>query len=228
MTAYGVLMAIEAAVERGAGADGPCGSQGRRAGSRQCRRPLCGYLRERGARLTVADPDPARAARAKDEHGAEVVDQDAIYDQEVDLFAPCALGAVLNDRTIPRLRCRLVCGGANNQLAAATHDDALAARGITFLPDYLANAGGVIDFYQEFDRRPPRGRAGVGGAHSRHHDRRATARGDVGRDAVPGGGPDRAGTAPGCAGKAPRDLTDGYTKSSIRIGSSRMRLPVAW
>ena len=67
----------------------------------------------------------------------------------VDVFVPAALGAVLNDATIPGLRCRVVCGGANNQLAEARHDAALAVRGIVFVPDYLANAGGVIDFHQE-------------------------------------------------------------------------------
>ena len=69
--------------------------------------------------------------------------------QHVDVFAPAALGAVLNDATIPCLCCRVVCGGANNQLAEARHDTALAVRGIVFVPDYLANAGGVIDFHQE-------------------------------------------------------------------------------
>ena len=64
------------------------------------------------------------------------------------MFVPAALGAVLNDTTIPGLRCRVVCGGANNQLAEARHDAALAVRGIVFVPDYLANAG-VIDFHQE-------------------------------------------------------------------------------
>src|SRR5271163_734433 len=71
------------------------------------------------------------------------------HTQNVDVFAPAALGAVLNDATIPCLRCRIVCGGANNQLAEVRYDAALAARGIVFVPDYLANAGGVIDFHQE-------------------------------------------------------------------------------
>jgi leucine dehydrogenase len=80
---------------------------------------------------------------------------DEIYAQPVDVFAPAALAGVLNDATISRLRCRIVCGGANNQLAEARHDAALAARGIVFVPDYLANAGGVIDFHQEtVDDRP--------------------------------------------------------------------------
>ena len=112
--------------------------------------PLCSYLHERGApRWSLADVDPARTAAAAAELRAEVAAPEAIYEQAVDVFAPCALGAVLNDRTIPRLRVRLVCGGANNQLAEARHDAMLAARGIAFVPDYLANAGGVIDFYQE-------------------------------------------------------------------------------
>ena len=72
-----------------------------------------------------------------------------IHTRHVDVFAPAALDAVLNDATIPGLRCRVVRGGANNQLAAARHDAALAVRGIVFVPDYLANAGGVIDFHQE-------------------------------------------------------------------------------
>ncbi|MCC2664237.1 MAG: Glu/Leu/Phe/Val dehydrogenase dimerization region, partial [Geminicoccaceae bacterium] len=63
--------------------------------------------------------------------------------------APCALGAVLNDRTIPRLKARIVCGGANNQLAEPRHARELAGRGVLYVPDYLANAGGVIDFHQE-------------------------------------------------------------------------------
>ena len=160
MTAYGVLMAIEAAVEQ------VLGGRTSRASGSPCRVSAMSACRSAATCGSAApgspSPTPTRhePAQAEGEHGAELVDPDAIYDQEVDLFAPCALGAVLNDRTIPRLRCRLVCGGANNQLAAAAHDDALAARGITFVPDYLANAGGVIDFYQEVDRRPPRGRAG--------------------------------------------------------------------
>jgi glutamate dehydrogenase/leucine dehydrogenase len=65
------------------------------------------------------------------------------------VFAPCALGAVLNDRTIALLGARIVCGGANNQLAAGRHAALLAERGILFVPDYIASAGGVIDFHQE-------------------------------------------------------------------------------
>ena len=149
VTAYGVLMAIEAAVHHYYQRDELSGLKFAVQGLGNVGFPLCRSLRERGAELVVSDVDPARAAQAADELGAEVVGPEAIYDQKVDVFAPCALGAVLNDRTIPRLTVRLVVGGANNQLAGPLHDAALAARGIAFVPDYLANAGGVIDFHQE-------------------------------------------------------------------------------
>ncbi len=111
--------------------------------------PLCRFLHERGAGLVVSDLDPARVKQAADEFGAMSAPAEAIYDAPADIFSPCALGGVLNDGTIPRLKAKLVCGGANNQLAAARHGPALAARGVCYLPDYLANAGGVIDFHQE-------------------------------------------------------------------------------
>ena len=111
--------------------------------------PLSGYLAAAGATLVVSDLDLDRCEQAAIAYGATVVEPEAIYTQHVDVFAPAALGGVLNDATIPHLRCRIVCGGANNQLAEARHDAALAARGILFVPDYLSNAGGVIDFHQE-------------------------------------------------------------------------------
>jgi leucine dehydrogenase len=155
VTAYGVLMAITAAVGRVLERTDLQGLRVAVQGLGNVGLSLCGYLYERGAKLTVADPDAARAAKAASEYEAKIVEPDAIYEQSVDLLAPCALGGVLNDRTIPRLRCQLICGGANNQLALPVHDAALAARGIIFVPDYLANAGGVIDFYQEsIDDRP--------------------------------------------------------------------------
>jgi leucine dehydrogenase len=102
-----------------------------------------------GAALVVSDLDGNRCAQAAATYGATLAAPEEIHAQHVDVFAPAALGAVLNDATIPCLRCRVVCGGANNQLAEARLDAALAVRGIVFVPDYLANAGGVIDFHQE-------------------------------------------------------------------------------
>jgi leucine dehydrogenase len=155
VTAYGVLMAIEAAAERLLGRSDLAGLEVAVQGLGNVGYPLCGYLHERGVRLVVTDVDPARVARTREAFAAEAVAPDAIYDQSVDLFAPCALGAVLNGGTIPRLRAKIVCGGANNQLARAEDHALLAGRGIVFVPDYLANAGGVIDFHQEaVDDRP--------------------------------------------------------------------------
>lgn len=155
VTAYGVLMAIGAAVEHRLGATGLAGLRVAVQGLGNVGFPLCGYLHEEGAELVVTDLDPVRVARAASAFGAAGVAPEAIYEQAVDVFAPCALGGVLNDDTIPRLRATIVCGGANNQLALGRHDSALAARGILYVPDYVANAGGVIDFHQEqVDDRP--------------------------------------------------------------------------
>jgi leucine dehydrogenase len=107
---------------------------------------LVRYLTERGAQVTVADVDGSRVDRMVDEYGAGAVAPDGIYDVDCDVFAPCALGGVLNDETIPRLECAVVCGAANNQLAdEARHGRMLHEAGILYAPDYLANAGRTID-----------------------------------------------------------------------------------
>lgn len=149
VTAYGVFQALRAAVEHAGGRHELEGLRVAVQGLGNVGMPLCRYLHQAGAALVVTDLDAGRIAEAERVFKASAVDLDAIYAQPVDVFAPCALGAVLDDRTIPLLRARIVCGGANNQLAKARHGAALAARGILFVPDYIANAGGVIDFHQE-------------------------------------------------------------------------------
>ena len=118
---------------------------------------LCRYLHEEGARLWVADIESQRAERAAGEFGARVVDPDQLLEVECDIFSPNALGAVLDDATIPRLRCRAVAGSANNQLADdPRHAAMLDARGILYAPDYVINAGGLIQACDElrgFDRQ---------------------------------------------------------------------------
>jgi leucine dehydrogenase len=106
---------------------------------------LARELKEAGARLIITDVDEAKARRVAEELGAEYVKPAEIYDARSDIFAPCALGGILNDETIPRLSCEIVAGAANNQLLEARHADALASRGILYAPDYVANAGGVIN-----------------------------------------------------------------------------------
>ena len=126
--------------------------------------PLCDCLHRHGARLIVTDIDIHRVASAVRQFGAIAVSIDDIYDQEAEVFAPCALGSVLNDATVPRLRAKIICGGANNQLAEPGHGAMLAERRITYIPDYLANAGGVIDYHQEgIDDSPSAVMAAVAG-----------------------------------------------------------------
>ena len=110
---------------------------------------LARRLREAGARLTVADMDADLVGRARGELEAEVVAPEAIYDVACDVFSPNAAGQVLNEATIPRLRCRAVVGAANQQLGAAADGDALQARGIVYAPDYVVGAGGLVSILWE-------------------------------------------------------------------------------
>ncbi|MGI8479124.1 MAG: Glu/Leu/Phe/Val dehydrogenase dimerization domain-containing protein [Gaiellaceae bacterium] len=107
---------------------------------------LAAHLAEAGARVVATDVNNERVTHAVDELGVEVASTDGIYDVECDVFAPCALGGVLNDETIPRLRCILVAGAANNQLLdERRHGEMLRDRAILYVPDYVINAGGVIN-----------------------------------------------------------------------------------
>ena len=110
---------------------------------------LCKELHEAGARLTIADVDEQKLARVREELGAQVAKVTEIHRSECDVYAPCALGGELNDATVPELRCSVVAGAANNQLAESRHGDALQERGILYAPDYAINAGGLINVAQE-------------------------------------------------------------------------------
>jgi leucine dehydrogenase len=110
---------------------------------------LAKQLAAAGARLSVADVDLGRVERACAELGAAAVDAEAIYDLGADVFSPNAAGGVLSDATLPRLRCRAIVGGANDQLAEPRQGDALHERGILFAPDYVVNAGGLLSLLFE-------------------------------------------------------------------------------
>ena len=112
---------------------------------------LCRLLHEEGASLIVTDVDAAAVERAVREFGAKAVELDEILTIPCDIFAPCALGAVLNDATIPELRCSIVAGSANNVLAESHHGEALSERGILYAPDYVINAGGLINVADELE-----------------------------------------------------------------------------
>jgi leucine dehydrogenase len=108
---------------------------------------LARILRQEGAELIAADIREELTNKIASELGAKVVSPEEIYSVECDVFAPCALGAIINDETIPQLRCRVVAGSANNQLKENAHGDELHRRGILYAPDYAINAGGLISAY---------------------------------------------------------------------------------
>ena len=113
---------------------------------------LCRMLHDAGARLIVADMDRARAESAAHDFDASLIDPREIHAARADIFAPCAIGGILDSKNIPRLRARMVAGAANNQLATTADADALHARAILYLPDYVANGGGIINAAAEILR----------------------------------------------------------------------------
>ncbi|MCC6877130.1 MAG: amino acid dehydrogenase [Sandaracinaceae bacterium] len=148
-TALGVRRGIEACVRFALGRDTLDGIHVAVQGIGHVGYHLCRELHALGAKLTVADVDPLKSERAQREFGATIVPLDAIFAVPCDVFAPCALGSALNDQTIPRLKCKIVAGAANNQLAEPRNGDDLMQRGILYAPDYAINAGGLINVAEE-------------------------------------------------------------------------------
>ena len=155
VTAYGVYHGIKAAAMRTWGSPDLEGHSVAIQGTGSVGTHLARNLAAEGARIFVADIDAPRLQRVADETGATPVSPEEIFGLGVDVFAPCALGAILNDETIPRLRCRVVAGGANNQLAEDRHGDELMRRGILYAPDFVINAGGLINVYSELHGHDP-------------------------------------------------------------------------
>jgi leucine dehydrogenase len=150
VTAYGVLQGMKAAAKQQFGDASLSGRSVAIQGLGNVGRHLASYLKEEGAKVFGADVDSDAAARAKSEAGVEVVPTDQILETDAEIFAPCALGAILNQRSIPNLRCKIVAGGANNQLENEERDgNALHERGILYAPDFVINAGGLINVYNE-------------------------------------------------------------------------------
>jgi leucine dehydrogenase len=148
-TALGVRRGIEACAKFALGKDSLEGVRVAVQGVGHVGYHLCRELHAHGAALTVADVDPLKAERAGREFGANIASLDQIFSVECDVFSPCALGSALNRDTVPRLRCRIVAGAANNQLAEVSMGAALMQRGILYAPDYAINAGGLINVAQE-------------------------------------------------------------------------------
>lgn len=149
-TAYGCRRGVQAAVKHQLGYDALEGLHVAVQGVGHVGYYLAKEVHELGARLTVADINAANVQRCVDEFGAAVVSPDEILAVECDVLAPCALGAILNDTTIPKLRTRVIAGAANNMLAEDRHGDELHRRGILYAPDYVINAGGLINVAVEY------------------------------------------------------------------------------
>ncbi|AFV00854.1 Glu/Leu/Phe/Val dehydrogenase dimerization domain-containing protein [Simiduia agarivorans] len=148
-TAYGTYVGLKAAAKFRLGVDSLKGIRVAVQGVGNVGYRLAKHLHDDGAELVVSDIFSENTERAVRELGARVVEGDAIFDQDVDIFAPCALGAIINDNTIDRLKACVVAGAANNQLAEERHGELLRAREILYAPDYVINAGGIVDVYYQ-------------------------------------------------------------------------------
>jgi leucine dehydrogenase len=154
VTAYGVYVGMKAAARARWGSDSLKGKTVAVQGAGKVAYHLCQHLHAEGAKLIVTDIDQDKVRRVVQELGAGTVAPDAIYDQPADVYAPCALGATVNDDTLGRLKVEIIAGAANNQLAEDSHGDALERQGILYAPDYVINGGGVINVYGELHRWP--------------------------------------------------------------------------
>lgn len=166
-TAKGVFLGIKAAVAYKLGRDGLEGVHVAMQGVGSVGGGAARLLAEAGARLTLADVNADRAAALAKELGGQSVDAASIMDVECDVFSPNALGAILDDAGIARLRAPIVSGGANNQLARPHHGPMLAERGILYTPDYVINAGGIIAVTLEYLAREHGEHCDIGEVHAR-------------------------------------------------------------
>ena len=148
MTGLGLYMGMKACAEEVWGNGGLRGKTVAVQGFGKVASHLCEHLMEEGARIVVTDVFDDALDRARD-WGLEVTTPDSILNADCDIFAPCALGGVLNSESIPQLRCRVVAGGANNQLLTEADGEQLHRRGILYAPDYIVNAGGIINVEAE-------------------------------------------------------------------------------
>jgi leucine dehydrogenase len=149
-TSLGVFLGIKAAVRRALGKDSLKGLHLALQGAGSVATGVALHAAADGAKVSVADVDAAKAKKLADAVGGSVVDPADILTAEADVLSPCALGAILNEQSIAALRVPVVAGGANNQLATASDGERLHARGILYAPDYVINAGGIINICTEY------------------------------------------------------------------------------
>lgn len=149
VTAYGVYCGMKATAHVRWGSDSLAGKTVVVQGCGHVGYSLCRLLFEEGAKLFVSDIDPQRVKTAVQDFRAVALSGDAVYRQKADVFAPCALGAVINDETLSQLQVAIIAGAANNQLAEDRHGQEIEARGILYAPDYVINGGGLINVNAE-------------------------------------------------------------------------------
>ena len=149
VTAYGVYRGMKAAAKEAFGTDMLEGKVVAVQGVGNVAFTLCQHLHEEGAKLIVTDINKDAVNRAVKEFGAKAVEIDEIYGVDCDIYAPCALGATINDQTIPQFKAKVIAGAANNQLKDSRHGDVIHELGIVYAPDYVINAGGVINVADE-------------------------------------------------------------------------------
>ncbi len=150
VTAYGVYMGMKAAAKAQFGTDSLAGKKVAVQGVGHVGEYLVGYLAKENADIYITDIHEATLKNVADKYGATVVGLDDIYTVDMDIYAPCALGATVNDETLAQLNCSIIAGAANNQLKDETvHGEAVKEKGIIYVPDFMINAGGVINCYAE-------------------------------------------------------------------------------
>lgn len=149
VTAWGVYNGMLACAEKAFGSKSLNGLHIALQGLGAVNYHLLKYLHQEGAKVSACDINPEAVGRARTEFGIEAVNPEGIYDLACDIFSPGALGAVINSQTMGRLKCKVIAGAANNQLAMETDGDELLKRGIVYAPDYAINAGGLINIYHE-------------------------------------------------------------------------------
>ena len=149
-TSLGVFLGIKAAVKWALGKDSLSGLHIALQGAGSVATGVALHACAEGARITIADVDQAKAQKLADRAGGKVVSPDEILGLEADVLSPCALGAIFTEETISQLKVPIVAGGANNQLATPQDGERLHARGILYAPDYVINAGGIINVCTEY------------------------------------------------------------------------------
>lgn len=154
-TAHGVLMGIKAAIKERLGTDSLSGIRVAVQGLGNVGSYLVKYLAKEKALLKYSDIDKDKVKKVNEEYGGEIIPPDEIITTECDVLAPCALGAVINDNTVGSLKCRVIAGGANNQLAEARHGKILKELNILYTPDYVINAGGLMNVFVELEGYSP-------------------------------------------------------------------------